>query len=358
MNSHPKPEGRRPKEIRDPKSKGIERGAYETRGNNGPDLFRAFDFVRNRHFYLLHRYGGFGFRIPAFWISDFGLRTLGPVLCGILPLIHLFAAQPLSDEALNHIRFVEKQNAQISLKLSFRDEQGKQVALAQYFGQKPVVLVMGYYECPMLCTLVLNGLMESAADMKWSIGREFDVIDVSINPHETPSLAAAKKRSYVQRYGRVGAANGWHFLTGSASASRQLADEVGFRYAYDPASKQYAHPSGLVILAPSGKVSGYLFGVAYPSRDLYGSLQRASQNQVSFSLRQFILLCFHYNPVTGKYSGAILMTLRLLGIGTVLGFGCFLWVLVRRGRATGTLSHPAEAKAAAASAVSAQVSKL
>jgi len=271
------------------------------------------------------------------WIFRFspGLFVLSNVtllMACILPLTRLRAAEALSDDALIQIRFDQKQNAQISLDLAFQDEAGKPVELGQYFGKRPVVLVMGYYECPMLCTLVLNGLMEGAADMKWSIGRDFEVVDVSINPRETAVLAASKKRSYVQRYGRPGSAAGWHFLTGNENATKRLADEVGFRYAYDPAYKQYAHPSGLIILTPSGKVSSYLFGVVYPPKDLYESLRRASANQVSLSLRQFILLCFHYNPVTGKYSRTILTTLRVLGIGTVFGVAGLILLSVRRGR--------------------------
>ena len=288
-------------------------------------------------------------------------KSRGLCKVSIIIALVLFAwcgfGQTLTDDALNQIRFDQKQNAQVTLNLPFLDEDGKPVQLRKYFGQKPIVLVLGYYQCPMLCTLVLNGLMEGAADMRWSIGKEFDVIDVSINPRESPALAAGKKRSYVQRYGRAGSAQGWHFLTGTESASRQLADEVGFRYAYDPASKQYAHPSGLIIMTPSGKVSGYLFGVAYEPKDLYESLQRASVNQVSFSLRQFILLCFHYNPVTGKYSGAILLSLRWLGVGTLLGVVCLILVLTRKGRAASGPSPAPLPKATADPAVVTQVSK-
>jgi protein SCO1/2 len=190
--------------------------------------------------------------------------------------------------------------------------------------------VLGYYQCPMLCTLVLNGLVESAADLKWSIGREFEVVDVSINPNESSTLAAAKKRAYLKRYGRSGAAAGWHFLTGNENSIRQLAEEVGFRYAYDSVSKQYAHASGLVILTSQGNVSGYLFGVTYPSSELLASLQRASSNHVASAIRQLILLCFHYNPVNGKYSRTILTILRVLGLTTLIGFLCFIVVLVRR----------------------------
>ena len=256
-----------------------------------------------------------------------------PVLPVFLALVtgHL-AAQTLSDDTLAQIRFDQKLNAQVSPALPFEDEEGRAVRIGQYFGRKPLVLVLGYYECPMLCTLVLNGMVESAADMKWSIGREFEVVNVSINPGETPALAAAKKRTYLKRYGRSGAAAGWHFLTGNAASIRQLAEEVGFRYAYDAASKQYAHPSGLVVLTPEGKVARYLFGVTYAPQDLYGALREASANQVGSPVAQLILLCFHYNPITGKYSGIIVVVLRLLGAGTILGFLGLIVALVRRGR--------------------------
>ena len=240
--------------------------------------------------------------------------------------------QTLPDATLASIRFDQKLNTRVSLALPFRDEEGRQVRLGQYFGRKPVLLVLGYYECPMLCTLVLNGMVESASDMKWSIGREFEVVDVSINPKETPALAASKKRAYVKRYGRTGAAQGWHFLTGDEPAIRQLAGEVGFRYAYDPVSKQYAHPSGLVILTPEGKVSSYLFGVTYAPKKLYESLQAASSRKVGSPIQQLVLLCFCYNPITGKYSGPIVAALRGFGLVTILGVSWLIVSLVRRGR--------------------------
>ena len=242
-------------------------------------------------------------------------------------------AQTLSDSTLAQIRFEQKLNAQVSLLLPFRDEAGKPVQLSRYFDGKPVVLVLGYYECPMLCTLVLNGMVESAADMKWSIGQEFQVVDVSIDPNETPTLAAEKKRSYLKRYGRSSAAAGWHFLTGSESSIRELTKEVGFAYVYDPVSKQFAHPSGLVVLTPEGKVSRYLFGVTYSPKDLYGALKDASSHQVGSPIQQLILLCFHYNPITGKYSRTIIVVLRALGIATMLGFLWLIVILVRRGKA-------------------------
>ncbi len=264
--------------------------------------------------------------------TSFGVRILA-ALTFFLLAASFVRAQTLSDTNLAEIRFEQKLNAQVSPGLPFRDDEGREVRFGQYLGRKPVLLVLGYYECPMLCTLVLNGMVESAADMKWSIGREFEVVNVSINPRETSALAAAKKRAYVKRYGRSGAADGWHFLTGNETAIRQLANEVGFRYAYDAGSKQYAHPSGLVVLTPTGKVSGYLFGVTFSPKDLYAALQGASGNQIGSPIQQLILLCFHYNPVTGKYSGLIIVLLRVMGAVTILGFLVLLVQLVRRGRA-------------------------
>ncbi|PWU17562.1 MAG: SCO family protein [Verrucomicrobia bacterium] len=239
-------------------------------------------------------------------------------------------SQTLPDTTLSQIRFDQKLNTQISSDLIFRDDQNRPIRLGKYFGRKPLVLVLGYYECPMLCTLVLNGMIQTASNIPWSIGREFDVITVSINPSETPSLAAAKKRTYVRTYGRPGAANGWHALTGDDTAIRELAEQVGFRYAYDPASKQFAHPSGLIILTPEGKISHYLFGINFSSQELSDSLRQASANHVGSPIKQLFLLCFHYNPLTGKYSPAILFMLRLLAAATLLALLSLVLKIARR----------------------------
>jgi protein SCO1/2 len=219
------------------------------------------------------------------------------------------------------------------LDLPFVDETGRAVRLGDYFGEKPVVLVLGYYGCPMLCTLVLNGLVETMEGMKWRVGNEFEVVNVSINPQELPALAAAKRQSYLKRYGRAGAENGWHFLTGKEPEIQTLAQAVGFGYRFDPASKQYAHPSGLVILTPHGKVSRYLFGVSFSSRELYTALKEASSNKVSSPIQELILLCFHYNPMTGKYSAMILGLVRMLSAATVLGLVALIVVSIRRTKA-------------------------
>ncbi|HWI58283.1 MAG TPA: SCO family protein, partial [Bacillota bacterium] len=205
--------------------------------------------------------------------------AIGFLLVSFL-LVFCPPAQALSDTTLAGISFEQKLNTQVSLDLPFRDEAGNPVRLGNYFGHKPVILVLGYYECPMLCSLVLNGMVESLEDLKWSIGNQFEVVNISINPRESPALAAAKKRNYLKRYGRAGAEPGWHFLTGEEPAIQRLADEVGFQYAYDAASRQYAHPSGLIILTPEGKVARYFFGVTFASSEVYAALKAASGNQI------------------------------------------------------------------------------
>jgi protein SCO1/2 len=253
-------------------------------------------------------------------------------------------AQPLSDETLVKIRFDQKLGTQVSLDLPFRDEHGQAVRLGNYFNAagarrsstappKPIILVLGYYECPMLCTLQLNGMIETLEDMRWSVGHQFSVINVSINPRETPALAAAKKTTYLKRYGRSGASEGWHFLTGESTAIDQLAREVGYHFAYDESAKQYAHPSGIVVLTPEGKIAHYLFGVTFSASDLYASLQDASSKKIGSPIRELILLCFHYNPITGKYGAQIMFAVRLLSAGTVLALVGMVITLVRRERA-------------------------
>lgn len=253
------------------------------------------------------------------------------VLCLILSGGTLFA-QPLSDQTLQHIVFDQKLGDQISLDLPFRDEAGKSVRIGDYFGKKPVILVLGYYGCPMLCTFVLNGMIGGLQDIKWEMGKDYEVVNVSIDPHETPALATAKKQSYVERFGRPEAAAGWHFLTGDEPAIRRLAAQVGFNYAYDPAIHQYAHPSGLMILSPAGKISHYLSGVVFSGAELSQSLTDAAHAKVGSPIEQIFLLCFHYSPVSGKYSGVILGVVRFLGVAVLATLVAFIAGARRRGR--------------------------
>jgi protein SCO1/2 len=238
--------------------------------------------------------------------------------------------QAISEAALARIDFVQNLGSQVPLNLMFQDETGAGVQLGDYFGSKPVILVLGYYGCPMLCTLVLNGLVEGLQDLKSTVGSDFVVVNVSINPDEGPTLAAAKKRTYLKRYGRNGGEAGWHFLTGKAPVIGLLARTVGFQYQFDPVSRQYAHPSGLVILTPQGRVAKYLYGVAFTSRELQQALQTARAEEISSPIKRIILLCFHYNPLHGKYSAVILRVIRLLGVSTILGLAGLIVVAARR----------------------------
>jgi protein SCO1/2 len=229
----------------------------------------------------------------------------------------------LTDAQLLQIKFDQKLNAQVSPDLVFRDATGKQIHLGDYFGKRPVVLVLGYYGCPMLCTLVLNGAVSTFQDLKWSVGEQFDVIDVSIDPNEKPPLAAEKKKTYLRSYGR-GQPTGWHFLTGDKDSIQKLAAEVGFHFAYDPAFKQYAHPSGLIILTPDGKVEHYFFGVTYSAKEMNSALRDASMEKAGSPVEQFILLCCQYNPLRGKYGNFIMNAVRVGGVGMVLALGAFV----------------------------------
>lgn len=233
---------------------------------------------------------------------------------------------------LKAVSFDQNLDAQLPLDLTFRDETGRDVRLGDYFRDRPVIVNLVYYECPMLCTLELNALVRSLKPVSFSPGKEFEIVTVSIDPGETPKLAAAKKRGYLNRYRRPGAESGWHFLTGDETSIRKLADVVGFRYVYDPKSDQYAHPAGIVIATPKGRISRYLYGVEYPPRDVRLGLMEASAGKIGSPIERLLLLCYHYDPSTGKYNLVIMSTLQILGTATVLSLGTFMFVMFRRDR--------------------------
>jgi protein SCO1/2 len=249
----------------------------------------------------------------------------------IYSLLQGFAAanNSLSEADLLQIKFDQKLDAQVSPTLNFRDENGQPVQMGNYFKQRPVVLMLGYYGCPMLCTLALNGAVSTFQDLKWNVGEQFDMIFVSIDPHETAALAAEKKNSYLRSYGR-GQATGWHFLTGDTNSIQKLADEIGFHFAYDPAIKQFAHPSGFVVLTPDGKISRYFFGVTYSATQLNTALHDASVEKTGSPVEQFILLCFHYSPLTGKYGNLVMNVVRGGGIVMMLALGAVIFMPRRR----------------------------
>jgi protein SCO1 len=265
---------------------------------------------------------------------------IGAVIVSIFLVRPMVASAQFSDptqnvgvrpELLKEVGVDQKLNDSIPLDLTFRDEHGKSVQLGQYFGSKPVILALVYYNCPMLCTQVLNGLDRSLQLIPLTIGKDFNALTVSIDPTDRPPLAEAKQAVYVGMYGRPGAADGWHFLTGEEPQIKQLAAAVGFRYAYDPDSKQYAHASAIMMLTPDGKLSRYFYGISYPERDLRLGLDDASEGKIGSPVDQVLLFCYHYDPHTGKYGLLISRVLELAGLLTVLIGGVGLIVLFRGG---------------------------
>ena len=236
---------------------------------------------------------------------------------------------------LSKIAIDQKLNQQVPLDIPFTDEQGRQVTLGEYFGKRPVLLALVYYECPMLCTQVLNGLVTALGVMNFEPGKEFEVVAVSFNPREGPGLASQKKANYLERYGRPHTAAGWHFLTGTEDSIRRLTDAVGFRYAYDEKIKQYAHGAAIELLTPRGVLSRYFYGIEYSPRDIRLGLIEASEERIGTAIDDVLLFCYHYDPATGKYGAAIMRLVRTAGVLTVVVFLGFLWVALRRERAEG-----------------------
>ena len=236
---------------------------------------------------------------------------------------------------LGKIGIDQRLNAQVPLDVTFVEETGREVRLGEYFGKRPVILALVYYECPMLCTQVLNGLVSALATLKFEAGREFDVVAVSINPREGPGLAAQKKAAYLERYGRPHTAAGWHFLTGREENIRLLADAVGFRYEFVEDIGQYAHGAGVELLTPKGTISRYYYGIEYSPRDIRFGVIEASEERIGTPVDDVLLLCFHYDPATGKYGATAIGLVRIGGVATVLAFLAFLFVSLRRERTAG-----------------------
>ncbi|MDQ1728540.1 MAG: hypothetical protein QOD33_665 [Pyrinomonadaceae bacterium] len=238
-------------------------------------------------------------------------------------------------KALTTVGIDQKLNEQLPLDLVFKDEQGRDVRLGDYFGKKPVVLSLVYYQCPMLCNQVLNGMVTAFKVMAFQPGQEFEVVTVSFDPRETASLAAAKKQTYVNylpEAKRAGAAAGWHFLTGDEANIKRLTDAVGFRYHFDEATNQFAHASAIYVTTPGGKLARYFYGIEYAPRDLRLGLIESAENKIGSPVDQLLLYCFHYDPATGKYGAAVMNLMRGAGVATVLFIVGMLLVLRRRDR--------------------------
>ena len=255
--------------------------------------------------------------------------VLAVLLAGLLGATAHAAADEKPD-ILRNVGFDQRLGAQVPLDLAFRDETGSPVKLGDYLGDKPVLLVPAYYECPMLCTIVLNGVTSALRALPFDVGKEFRVVTFSFNPHETSVLAVAKKATYIEDYRRPGAAAGWHFLTGDEPSIAALTQAIGFRYAWDEASKQYAHASGIVVLTPGGRISHYFFGVEFSPRDLRLALVEASGERIGSLVDQLLLFCFHYDPATGRYSRVALNAVRAGGVLTLAALVGFVVLMLRR----------------------------
>jgi protein SCO1/2 len=229
------------------------------------------------------------------------------------------------------VAIAQKLDAQLPLDLMLRDESGNVVRLGQYFNHgRPVLLNFMYYRCPMLCPMVMDGIANGLTELRFDIGKEFDVVTVSVDPRDTPEQATAKKETYVKRYGRFGAANGWHFLTGPESAIKKLTNAVGFQYAYDIKVDQFAHGAVLIAVTPQGRVSRYLYGFEYKARDLRLALVEASSGKIGTASDAILLLCYHYDPATGKYSRSAMNFVRAGGVATILSLAGFIFIMIRK----------------------------
>ncbi|MGH2544885.1 MAG: SCO family protein [Ardenticatenaceae bacterium] len=235
-------------------------------------------------------------------------------------------------EILRSARFDQRLGEALALDLTFRDEQGQTVHLSDYFGEKPVILTMNYYECDTLCPLILDGVARALKLVPFTIGQEFELVTVSIDPRETPELAASVKERLVELYEREGAGWNWHLLTGEQATITQLAESVGFNYVWDERTQQYAHPSGVVVLSPDGTIARYIYGMEFSPRDLRLALVEASENKIASPVDHVLLFCYRYDPMTGKYGPIAMNTMRLGGIATLLTLGFSIGVMIRRDR--------------------------
>lgn len=276
-------------------------------------------------------------------MKSFGQFTIAIIISAALSSAGALHAQGLApDDAgqpakakpgvLSKVGIDQRLNQQVPLDLPFTDETGREVRLGDYFGKRPVVLALVYYDCPMLCTQVLNGVASAIGVLNFSVGREFDIVTVSFDPSDTPEKARAKKAAYIERYKRDGAAQGWHFLTGNQREISALTRAVGFRYAFNAEVAQFAHPSGIMVVTPDGRLSHYFYGIEYGPRDLRLALIDAADRRIGSPADQLLLACFHYDPKSGRYSLAIMRLVRAAGLATIGGIGAMILVLRRRER--------------------------
>jgi protein SCO1 len=232
---------------------------------------------------------------------------------------------------LKDVSIHQQLGVQLPLNLHFKDESGKTVQLGDYFNHgRPVILNFVYFECPMLCTEALNGLSGTLRMLKLNVGSDFDVVTLSFDTRETPQLAREKKAAYIERYGRPGASEGWHFLTGDDANVKALTNAAGFHFKWDEKSQQWAHATAIMIVTPQGKLAQYYYGIEYPPKDVRLGLIEASQNKMGNLVDEILLYCYHYDPRTGRYGAVITNVIRLGGAVTIVLLGGFLIVMFRR----------------------------
>ena len=241
---------------------------------------------------------------------------------------------------LKNVGVQQNLNHQIPADLMFTDDLGRSVRLGDYFGKRPMILNLVYYNCPMLCGEVLSGLENSLRMMKFDVGKEFDVLTISFDPRETPEMAAHKKAEFLKRYKRTGAEQGWHFLVGRQDAIDALTNAAGFQYEYDEQTKSFAHASAIMVLTPDGRIAQYYYGIEYPPKDLRLGLVEAGQGKIGNVVDQLLLYCYHYDPEKGKYSAVVMRIVRLAGVGTILFLGALIFWLMRSGPAHGLQRAP------------------
>ena len=256
------------------------------------------------------------------------------------------AQQVSTPPILSKVGITQNLNARIPPDLMFRDETGKSVRIGNFFGQKPIVLSLVYFDCPALCTEVLNGQLRTMKAISLDLGKDFDAVTVSFEPKDTPALARAKRDVYAGQYGRPGAVDHWHFLTGEQQSIDALTNAVGFRYAYDSSIRQYAHAAAILVLTPDGRIDRYFYGVIYPARDLRLGLVEASEGKIGTLTDHALLYCYQYDPMTGKYGVVVMNVLRAAGGLTVLLLGIFMTLMFLRERKKASAVPPAaDAKA-------------
>jgi protein SCO1/2 len=256
--------------------------------------------------------------------------SIGSCLLWIALAAPAALAQDKPSGVIERIGFDQKLGVQLPLELRFHDDAGHERALAQLFGRRPVILVPVYYDCPMLCNQLLNGLTRSLRPLSMSAGRDFDVVAFTINPAESSELAGRKKAAYLEQYDRAGAESGWHFLTGDVSSIEALAEAIGFRYTFNPATKLFAHAAGIVVVTTDGRIARYFYGIDFPPKELESEIEHARGGQIGSPIGRLLLLCYDYDAATGKYTLSILRLLRLAGTATAVGLGGLVGFLFRR----------------------------